>query len=176
MTDMVKLAQRLYRRIKWQEIPEELTSTDLIEILCDAIRMLYVISGRTFQFSEDMFTDTPVNPDEEPETTEDNETEESDEEVTDDTSDEEQEEQGLWFTETLALDEEEWVLLEGEISFYNMALSNVDDLQSYTTDAMAVTHGDKPYKNIKATVEDRQMKQAVVWTRMVRFNQLGVSG
>ena len=57
-----------------------------------------------------------------------------------------------------------------------MALSNVDDLQNYTTDAMAVTHRDKPYKNIKATVEDRQAKQAVVWTRMVRFNQLGVSG
>lgn len=169
---MVKLAQRLYRRIKWQEIPEELTSTDLLDILCDAIRMLYVISGRTFQFSEDMFTDTPVPPNEETEVVESEETEGSEEESTDD----EPVEKGLWFTEDLALDEEEWVLLEGEISFYNLALSNVDDLQSYTTDAMAVTHGDKPYKNIKATVEDRQMKQAVVWTRMVRFNQLGVSG
>ena len=57
MTDLVNLAQRLHRRIKWQEIPEELTSADLIDILCDAIRMLYVISGRTFQFSEDMFID-----------------------------------------------------------------------------------------------------------------------
>lgn len=162
MTDIVKLAQRLHRRIKWQEIPEELNSDDLIDIICDAIRMLYVISGRTFQFSEDMFV-----------------TELPDGDNTDDSGEsepEEEEKEGLWFTDTLALDEEEWVLLEGEISFYNMALSNVDDLQSYTTDAMSVTHGDKPYKNIKATVEDRQMKQAVVWTRMVRFNQLGVSG
>lgn len=155
MTDIVKLAQRLHRRIKWQEIPEQLNSNDLIDIICDAIRMLYVISGRTFQFSEDMFV--TENPD-------------------DDGEPEEEEKEGLWFTDTLALDEEEWVLLEGEIAFYNMALSNVDDLQSYVTDAMSVTHGDKPYKNIKATVEDRQMKQAVVWTRMVRFNQLGVSG
>ncbi len=157
MTDIVKLAQRLHRRIRWQEIPEELTSTDLMDILCDAIRMLYVISGRTFQFSEDMFV-TGIETQAEGE------------------SESEYTEYGLWFTENLAIDEEEWVLLEGEIAFYNMALSNVDDLQSYTTDAMAVTHGDKPYKNIKATVEDRQMKQAVVWTRMVRFNQLGVSG
>lgn len=173
MTDIVKLAQRLHRRIKWQEIPEELDSSDLIDILCDAIRMLYVISGRTFQFSEDMFTDTPVadETEESGEAGETNETEEGTEEAQ-----EEPEEKGLWFTNTLELDEEEWVLLEGEIAFYNMALSNVDDLQSYTTDAMSVTHGDKPYKNIKATVEDRQMKQAVVWTRMVRFNQLGVSG
>lgn len=146
MTDIVKLAQRLHRRIKWQEIPEELNSEDLIEIICDAIRMLYVISGRTFQFSEDMFIVNDLDND------------------------------AVEFTETLELDEQEWVLLESEVAFYNMALSNVDDLQSYTTDAMAVTHGDKPYKNIKATVEDRQAKQAVVWTRMVRFNQLGVSG
>lgn len=158
MTDIVKLAQRLHRRIQWQEIPEELTSTDLMEIICDAIRMLYVISGRTFVYSDDMFIDTLPIDDEE-------EAINSDEDI-----------DGLWFTEDLALDEQEWVLLEGEISFYNMALSNVDDLTSYTTDAMAVTHGDKPYKNIKSTVEDRQRKQAVVWTRMVRFNQLGVSG
>ena len=104
--------------------------------------MLYVISGRTFQFSDDMF-------------------QEEDDDVT--------------FANDLALDEQEWVLLEGEIAFYNMALSNVDDITSYTTDAMAVTHGDKPYKNIKTTIDDRKMKQAVVWTRMVRYNQLGVS-
>ena len=158
MTDLVKLAQRLHRRIKWQEIPEELTSTDLIDILCDSIRMLYVISGRTFQFSEDMFIDTLPIEDEE------------------DAINSEDDIDGYWFTDTLELDEQEWVLLDGEIAFYNLALSNVDDLQSYTTDAMAVTHGDKPYKNIKSTIEDRQARQAVVWTRMVRFNQLGVSG
>ena len=158
MTDLVKLAQRLHRRIKWQEIPEELTSTDLIEILCDSIRMLYVISGRTFQFSEDMFIDTLPIEDEEDAINSDIDID------------------GYWFTDTLELDEQEWVLLDGEIAFYNLALSNVDDLQSYTTDAMAVTHGDKPYKNIKSTIEDRQARQAVVWTRMVRFNQLGVSG
>ena len=160
MTDLVRLAQRLHRRIKWQEIPEELHYTDLLEIICDAIRMLYVISGRTFQFSEDKFVDVlPIEDKDEDELV--NQQENID---------------GYWFTDTLELDEQEWVLLEGEIAFYNMALSNVDDLQSYTTDAMSVTHGDKPYKNIKATVEDRQAKQAVVWTRMVRFNQLGVTG
>ena len=164
MTDIIKMAQRLHRRIKWQEIPEELNSDDLMDIICDAIRMLYVISGRTFQFSEDMFiTELPEEEESEAEGGEEGETQE-------------EEKEGLWFTNDLALDEQEWVLLEGEIAFYNLALSNVDDLTSYTTDAMAVTHGDKPYKNIKQTVDDRKAKQDVVWTRMVRFNQLGVSG
>ena len=183
MTDLVKLAQRLHRRIKWQEIPEELTSTDLIEILCDSIRMLYVISGRTFQFSEDKFTDHMEIEVEDP-VIEPDENDDSDEPDTSDEHDEPDDEththieivEGDFFADDLELDEQEWVLLDGEIAFYNLALSNVDDLQSYTTDAMAVTHGDKPYKNIKSTIEDRQARQAVVWTRMVRFNQLGVSG
>ena len=169
MTDLVQLAQRLHRRVKWREIPEELDSSDLIDMICDAIRMLYVISGRTFIFSEDKFIVVEEPDEEDPETPE--EPGESDEEEKDDDL-----APGVYFADDLELDEQEWILLEGEISFYNLALSNVDDLQSYTTDAMAVTHGDKPYKNIKATVEDRQAKQAVVWTRMVRFNQLGVSG
>jgi hypothetical protein len=134
---------------------------DLVDILEDAIRMLYVISGRTFQFSDDKFKDVmtvEIPPEEEG-------GEPAYEEV-----------EGVFFEDDLALDEQEWVLLEGEIAFYNLALSNVDDLQSYTTDAMAVTHGDKPYKNIKQTLDVRKAKQDVVWTRVVRFNQLGVSG
>ena len=168
MTDLVKLAQRLHRRIKWQEIPEELYSSDLIDMLEDAIRMLYVISGRTFQFSDDKFV-VVEEPDEDAET----------QEEPGNTGEEEKEDElkpGTYFDDDLELDEQEWILLEGEIAFYNLALSNVDDLQSYTTDAMAVTHGDKPYKNIKQTVDDRKSKQNDVWVRMVRFNQLGVSG
>jgi len=161
VTDIMNLAQRLYRRIKWQEIPEQMDSNDLVDLLEDAIRMLYVISGRTFQFSEDKFKDKKIieiPPEEEG-------GEPQYEEV-----------EGVFFEDDLMLDEQEWVLLEGEIAFYNLALSNVDDLQSYTTDAMSVTHGDKPYKNIKQTIDDRKAKQDVVWTRMVRYNQLGVSG
>lgn len=137
-------------------------SSDLIEILKDAIRMLYVISGRTFLFSEEKFYTEVITHEIPP-------VEEGGEPTYEET-------EGVFFEDTLELDEQEWVLLEGEIAFYNLALSNVDDLQSYTTDAMSVTHGDKPYKNIKQTVDDRKAKQDIVWTRMVRFNQLGVSG
>ena len=149
MTDVVKLAQRLYRRIKWQEIPENLYTDDLVDIISDAIRMLYVISGRALVYSDDKFVTT-----EDPETGE----------------------KSVMFEDTLMLDEEEWVLKDGEILFYSMASSHYDDLQSYTTDAMSVTHGDKPFKNIKSMIDDCEKDLAVIWTRMVRFNQLGVSG
>lgn len=145
MTDVVSLAYRLHRKIKWQEVPETVTHKDLIDLVCDAIRKLYVISGRTFLFSEDKFVD-------------------------------DESEQMLYFSDDLQIDEIEWVLLECQIEFYKTCQSNVDDMTSYTTDAMSVTHGDKPYENIGKTIDRLQDEQNVIWTRMVRFNQLGVSG
>lgn len=145
MTDVVSLAYRLHRKIKWQEVPETVTYEDLVEIVCDAIRKLYVISGRTFLFSEDKF------------------------EVGDT-------EHELFFADDLQIDEVEWVLLECQIEFYKTCQSNVDNITSYTTDAMSVTHGDKPYKNLGETIDRLKDEQNVIWTRMVRYNQLGVSG
>lgn len=52
----------------------------------------------------------------------------------------------------------------------------MDDQTSYTTDAMSVTHGDKPYEHIGQTIDRLQKEMDIVWSRMVRFNQLGVSG
>ena len=149
MTDLDKLAKRLFKKIKWQDVPEKVGSDDLVDLLCDAIRMLFVISGRTFLFSEDMFIY--------------------------DTEDEERE-SPKYFNYDFEIDETEWILLVAQIEFYKTCRSNVDDLMSYTTDAMAVTHGDKPYKNLSNTIEGLEDERNVVWTRMVRFNQLGVAG
>ena len=56
MTDIVDLAKRLYRRIEWQNVPDDVTQEDLAVFIVDAIRFLYVITGRSMQFSEEMFT------------------------------------------------------------------------------------------------------------------------
>ena len=149
MTDLDKLAKRLFKKIKWQDVPEQVGADDLVDLLCDAIRMLFVISGRTFLFSEDMFIY--------------------------DTEDEKRE-SPKYFNYDFEIDETEWILLVGQIEFYKTCRSNVDDLTSYTTDAMSLTHGDKPYKNLSNTIEGLEDERNVVWTRMVRFNQLGVAG
>ena len=143
MTNVTHIAERLFRKIKWQEVPEEVNNEDLICLVCDAIRKLYVISGRALTFSEDMFI-----------------------------YDEHFE---IMFSGDLQLDETEWVLLECQIEFYKTCQSNVDNLTSYTTDAMALTHGDKPYKNLGETINRLKEEQNTIWYRMVRFNQLGVS-
>lgn len=144
MTDLVKLAQRLHRKIKWQEVPEKVDWIDQIDLICDAIQRLYVISGRTFLYNDDKFIYDA-------------------------------DEVAVQFADNLELDEREWVLLEAQIEFYKTVQSNVDDLESYSTDAMTVAHADKPYKNIGETLDRLEKNQNDVWVRMTRYNQLGVS-
>lgn len=91
-------------------------------IIADAIRYLYVITGRALRFDEDMF--------------------EKDGDLY------------ITFSDTLPLDEQEYVLVTAEIQFYRKVQASVDDLTSYTTDAMAVTHGDKPFANLQQRIGD----------------------
>ena len=145
MTDVVALAQRLHRKINSQRTPEEVHWTDQVLWVAEAIRKLYVISGRALQFNEDMF---------------------------------EYDESGdiMSFSETLSPDEVEWVLLEAQIEFYKWVQASHDDMVSYTTDAMAVTHGNKPYEHIGSTIDRLEGERNRIWYAMTRFNQIGVSG
>lgn len=65
-------------------------------------------------------------------------------------------EDGLYtaFKETLPLDEKWYVLLTAEIDFYTKVQTGVSDLTSYTTDAMSVSHGDKPFANLQQKLTD----------------------
>ena len=55
MTDIAVLSRRLFKQIKWQSIPEEMTREDLSEFIADAIRHLYVMTGRGLTFREEWF-------------------------------------------------------------------------------------------------------------------------
>ena len=46
MTDLESLTRRLYRRIEWQRVPDYVTREDLSQFIADAIRHLYVMTGR----------------------------------------------------------------------------------------------------------------------------------
>lgn len=145
MTDVSKLTEQLYRKINQQNVPAEVDKDDLAFLIKEAIEHLYVISGRTFLYSEDKFTlddyDVPAS-----------------------------------FADDLELDERQYVVQRAQIEFFKWVQASVDDQTSYTTDAMSVTHGDKPYEHIGQTIDRLEKELALTWSRMVRFNQLGVSG
>ena len=147
MTDVVALAKKLYRAINQQTTPDTVDQLDLIYLIIDAIEELYIISGRQEQYSEDKI-----------------ELEQESETIV------------CTFADTLSTDERRWVVLDAEINFYRWVQNSVDDMFSYSTDAMTVSHGDKPYKNIGDTIADRKEKLNRIWYSMIRFNQLGVAG
>lgn len=66
------------------------------------------------------------------------------------------------------------MLLKAQILFYKWVQASVDDQTSYSTDALSVTHGDKPYEHIGSTIDRLEGELARIWYAMVRFNQLGV--
>ena len=76
------------------------------------------------------------------------------------------------FSDDLPLDEREYVILTAEIAFFRKVQTSVNDLTSYTTDAMSVTHGDKPYANIGKTLEQLTSMQRTIWYKMIRYHLL----
>ena len=76
------------------------------------------------------------------------------------------------FADDLPLDEREYVILSAEIALLKKAQTSVNELTSYSTDAMTVTHGDKPFANLQQTIEGVEEERLRVWYKMYRFNLL----
>lgn len=78
----------------------------------------------------------------------------------------------LSFSDELKADEIEYVLVRALIYFYRKVQSSVNQLTSYTTDAMAVTHGDKPFANLQQSIEDAERRERMYWYKMYRYHML----
>lgn len=52
MTDIQKMAQELRQRTEWQDTPVELVNEDYLEIVRQAVRHLYVMTGRYTQYDD----------------------------------------------------------------------------------------------------------------------------
>lgn len=76
------------------------------------------------------------------------------------------------FSQTLPLDEQQYVLVSAEIFFYSKVQKTVDTLTSYSTDALSVTHGDKPFANLQQTISDLKVEQRQIWYKMTRYHHL----
>ena len=79
------------------------------------------------------------------------------------------------FADDLPLDERKWVLKKAEIEFYKWVQTDVDTDTSYTTDAMSVTHGDAPWKNLDSMINKRTHELNRIWYSMTRYNTVGVA-
>lgn len=71
--------------------------------------------------------------------------------------------------ETLPIDEEAYVLLIAKIGFFKKVQTDVNNIVSYSTDALTVTNAHRPYDNIKNTLEDLEQERRILYYKMSRY-------
>ena len=75
----------------------------------------------------------------------------------------------LYYNADLLIDEQYYIMLCSQIDFFKKVQSDVNNVMSYTTNALSVTNADKPYANLKNTIEDLEKERRIVYYKMARF-------
>lgn len=78
----------------------------------------------------------------------------------------------IFFNADFELDERMFIIQTALVMFYEKAQTNLSEEKGYTTDAMAVTNAEKPFKNVGEIVEREKKEQTRIWHKMSRYNIL----
>lgn len=73
------------------------------------------------------------------------------------------------FADELDLIEERYVLICAQIDFFKRVQTDVNVTVSYTTDALSVTGGDKPYAHLKDSIEKLEQERRILYYKMVAY-------
>lgn len=73
------------------------------------------------------------------------------------------------FSATLAADEIEYILLCAQINFFKRVATDVNNIVGYVSDALTVTNADKPYANLKDTMDRLENERRIKYYKMHRF-------
>lgn len=141
MTDLLRLTKDMVRQIEWQEVPVNMDIDDVAMFIVDAIKYLYVMTGRTSEWNENLVI-------------------------------KDEDGYAVKFNGDFPLDEEQYILATATLFFWLKASSSVSEQESYSTDAMAVTNGDKPFKNLTQLANSAREWQKQMWHKMSRYNML----
>ena len=68
------------------------------------------------------------------------------------------------------IDEEEYIKTLCKIEFFQRVQTDVNNTVGYSTDALTVTNADKPYANLKNTLDDLQHERRINFNKMVRYS------
>lgn len=186
-TSVTKLVDKLKKKVAWQRVPIEPTDQQYTEMVLDGIEQLLI---NVCQYDVDIESLIEYGP----EVTEpDDTTEEGDD--SDNTS---SDDPGLSDSETgtdpadgevdptddgesgssdemfvrldLKLDERRYVILCAQIEFFKLAQEDVNNIVSYSTNAITIANADKPYKYIGETIDKLELERRKLWKRMYRHS------
>ena len=146
MTNVDDLVLELVRRTKYQTPPPGGTTyDDYFYDIQSGIRRLYVDTGRYLLYDPNGYVLEPAPLKDDPDRT-------------------------IWFYKDIfPADETMYILKAAEIEFYQVVQAKVNDQVSYSTDGLSVTHGDKPYANLGATIDRLERELRKLFYKMVRY-------
>lgn len=140
MLNVTKLAAWLKEKTEWQETPYPMTDKNYISMVIDGIERLFVDTGRSEQYNEDNYQ-TIADPDGD----------------------------YIVYEADFPLDERRYIQICSQMSFFAKVQCDVNDRFSYSTDAITVTKADKPYENLKDTIEKLDNERRIIYYKMVRY-------
>lgn len=75
----------------------------------------------------------------------------------------------IYYDQTFYIDEEEYIKLCSRLEFFNKVKTDVNNTFGYVTDALSITNADKPYANLKDTIDGIDNERRILYYKMVRF-------
>ena len=75
----------------------------------------------------------------------------------------------LCYNRDFEVDEEEYIFILCQIMFFKRVQTDVNNTFGYSTDAIIITNADKPYANLKDTLDDLQHERRINFNKMVRY-------
>lgn len=77
--------------------------------------------------------------------------------------------EGWTYNRNFLIDEEEYIILCAQIVFFKRVQSDVNNILGYSTDALTVTNSDKPYANLRNTIDELEKRRRELYYRMPRY-------
>ena len=140
MLNITKLAEWLKEQTEWQETPVPLTNKNYINMVIDGIERLFVDTGRSTAYDEEKYITVET-----------------------------EEESYYGYDADFPLDERRYIQICSQIGFFSKVQSDVNNTFGYSTDALTVTNADKPYANLKDTIEKLDNERRIIYYKMVRY-------
>ena len=142
MTNLTELANELQEMVAWQRTPEQLFISDYEKMIVFGLKTLFIDTGRALAFSKSQITS------------------EEDENMN----------TILYYVDDLPIDEEKYVLLVAQITFFKRVQSDVNNIVGYTTDALSVTNADKPYAHLQDTIMNLENERRILFYKMTNYS------
>ncbi len=139
MTNLDALVEELKELTALQQTPRPFTEGDYRNMIIYGVKTLYIDTGRALAWNEELLYEDEEN------------------------------QNMLYLTYDLPIDEEKYVLLCAQIAFYRKVQSSVNNIVSYTTNALSVSGGDKPYAHLKNTIGELENEKRKTYYKMRRY-------